>query len=119
VKCAGAGVPGKPGDQGDPGPFESGLASFADGLTSSFVLFVGCDVADAPVQSHRVVVLADDGEFGTQGGRVADREQVRVLGLEVPVEGLDPGLVGRLAVSTRLGPSVTGQIPANVATPDR
>jgi hypothetical protein len=86
-----------PGKAVESGLFEAGLAGLADGLSSSGVFVVGGDVADAGVQPDRVVVLADDGELGAQGGRVGDREQVRVLGLEVPVEGLDPGLVGRLS----------------------
>ena len=44
--------------------------------------------------------LAGDGQFGAQGGGVLDGEQVRVFGLEVGVEALDPGLIGR-----RSGPS--------------
>src|SRR5664280_1262086 len=43
---------------------------------------------------YRVVLRPSGGEFGAQRGRVADREQVRVLGLDVPVEAFDPGLVG-------------------------
>jgi hypothetical protein len=84
-------VPGKPAE---PGLFQAGLASLADGLTSSFVFVVGGDVAEAGVRPDPVVMGPGDGELGAQGGRVADGEQVRVLGLEVPVEALDPGLVG-------------------------
>lgn len=86
-------VPGKPAQSG---LFESCLAGPADGLTSSFVFVVGGDVSDPDLQPHRVVVRPDRGEFGAQGVGVADREQVRVLAFEVPVEALDPGLVGRV-----------------------
>src|SRR5262245_14005969 len=78
-------VPGKPAESR---LFEPGLALFADGFTSSFVFVVRGDVADPGVQPDAVVVLADHGDLGAQGGRVNDREQVRVLGLEVSVEAL-------------------------------
>jgi len=39
-----------------------GFAGFADGLSSSVVLVVGGDVADAGVQPDGVVVLANDAE---------------------------------------------------------
>jgi hypothetical protein len=71
-------VPGKPAL---PGRFESGLACFADGFTSSFVFVVRGHVADALVEPHPVVVIAGDLQLGTQGGRVSDREQVQVVGL--------------------------------------
>ena len=84
-------VPGKPVE---PGLFQAGLAGFADGLTAPFVFVIGRDVSDAGVEPYRVVLRPGGGEFGAQRGRVADREQVRVLGLDVPVEAFDPGLVG-------------------------
>ncbi|HET9565051.1 MAG TPA: hypothetical protein VFP27_11255 [Mycobacterium sp.] len=87
-------MPGKPAVTG---LFEPGLSCFADRITSSFVFVVGTDVSDAGMQPDPVPVLAGDGEFGAQGGRVGDGEQVRVLDFEVPVEALDPGLVGRLS----------------------
>ena len=59
------------------------------------VLVVGGDVADPGVQPHGVVVLPHDGQLCPQNGWGTDREQVRVLGLEVPVQAFDPGLVGR------------------------
>jgi hypothetical protein len=83
------------------GVFQSCLAGFADRWSAAFVFVVGCDVADAGVQSDRVVVRRHDGQFGAQHGWVADREQVRSFGLEVPEQGLDPGLVGRGAGSGR------------------
>ena len=79
------------------GLFEPGLSCFADGLPSSFVFVVGCEVADAGVESNGIPMFAGDGEFGAQGGRVLDGEQVRVFGLEVPVEALDPRLISRLS----------------------
>jgi hypothetical protein len=87
-------VLGKPLESG---VFEACLSGLADGFSSSVVFVVGGDVADAGVQPNRVVVRSDGGELGAQGGWVADREQVRVLGLDVPVEAFDPGLVGRRA----------------------
>src|SRR5215210_5090850 len=83
-----------PGKSVESGGFQSGLACFTDGLAAAFVFVVGGDVADAGVQPDRVVVAAGDAQLGPQGRRVADREQVRVLAFEVPVEALDPGLVG-------------------------
>src|SRR6266508_1724417 len=85
-------VPGKPAEAGG---FEPGLAGLADGVTSSFVFVVGADVSDALVEPDPVVVRPRDLQLGAQGGRVADGEQVRVLGLDVPVEAFDPSLVGR------------------------
>jgi hypothetical protein len=92
-------VPGQPALVG---VVESCLAGFADGLTSSLVFVVRRDVADALVQADAVVVLADNGQFGAQGGWVADREQVRVLGLEVAVEGLDTGWATRRGARVRV-----------------
>jgi hypothetical protein len=86
-----------PGKAPVAGGFEPGLSGFADGLPSSLVFVVGCDVADAGVESNGIPMLAGDGEFGEQGGGVLDGEQVRELGLEVAVEALDPGLIGRLS----------------------
>ena len=83
-------VPGKPALVG---VFESFLAGLADGVSSSFVFVVGADVADAFVEPCPVVVRPADRQLTTQRGRIADREQVRVLGLEVSVEALDPRLV--------------------------
>lgn len=39
-----------------------------------------------PAWSRTVVVAADDGQLGAQGGGVGDREQVRVLDLDVSVQ---------------------------------
>ncbi len=60
----------------------------------AFVLVIWGHIAHALVQSDRVVVHPGDVEFSPLGGGVADREQVRVLALEVPVQAFDPGLVG-------------------------
>lgn len=99
-------VPGKPALVS---VFEPGFAGFADGLSSSLVFVVGGEVADALVESDGVVVLADDGEFVTQCVRVADREQVRVVGLDVPEQALSrPDRLGcragRSAGRSRTGP---------------
>src|SRR5512144_2698638 len=84
-----------PGEPAEPGGFEPGLAGLADGFASPVVFVVGADVADAGMEPDPVVVRPDDLQLGAEGGRVADGEQVRVLGLEVPVEAFHPGLVGR------------------------
>jgi hypothetical protein len=60
------------GDPPQPGLLESGFAGLADLLAAAVVLVVGGDVADAGVQPDAVVVLADPGELGSQGGRVAN-----------------------------------------------
>jgi hypothetical protein len=65
-------------------------------LTSRvMVLVVGGDVADAGVQPHGVVLLADMVEFDGELTRITDLLQVRPLGLDVAEQRLDPGLVGR------------------------
>ncbi|ETW22362.1 hypothetical protein MGAST_20615 [Mycobacterium gastri 'Wayne'] len=74
-----------PGKAAFAGGFEPGLACFADGLPSSFRFVVGRDVSDAGMQPDRIPELAGDGDFGAQGGGVLDCEQVRKLGLGVPV----------------------------------
>ena len=53
------------------------------------------DISD-PMQPvlNGPMTFGPSGQFGAQGGLVADGEQVRVLGLEVAVEALDPGLIG-------------------------
>lgn len=46
------------------------------------------------VQALAVALDADRVELGPEYGGVGDGQQVGPLGLERPVEGLDPGLVG-------------------------
>jgi len=58
------------------------------------VFVVGGDVADPGVQAQGVVAVLDEGELGLEYAGVGDLLQVRVLGLGVAEEGLDPGLVG-------------------------
>jgi len=86
-----------PGKAPVTGGFEPGLSCFADGLPSSLVFVVGRDVSDPGMQPDRIPELAGDGEFGAQSGGVLDGEQVGELGLEMAVEALDPGLIGRLS----------------------
>jgi hypothetical protein len=81
-------APGKPAIAGG---FEPGLARFADGLTSSFVFVVRRHVSNAGVEPDRIPELAGDSEFGAQGGRVLDLEQVRELDRSSPFFG---GCVG-------------------------
>ena len=59
------------------------------------MLVVGGDVADAGVAADAVVVAAGASQLGLEGGRVADRFEVGVLGFDVPEEALNPGLVSR------------------------
>jgi len=59
------------------------------------VFVLGGDVADPGVQAQGVVAVLDEGELGLEYAGVGDLLQVRVLGLGVAEEGLDPGLVGR------------------------
>ena len=80
---------------------EAIAAGLADGVTAAFVLVVGGDVADRLMEADGVVVEADPFELGGQDLRVGDRQQVRVLGLDVAPQRLDPRLVGRGA--TRSG----------------
>jgi hypothetical protein len=77
--------------------FEAGLAGFADGRPPPFVLVVRGHIPDAGVKAYAVPVPADDGQLGSQDGRVGDALEVGVLALEVTVEALDPSLVGRRA----------------------
>jgi hypothetical protein len=67
------------GEASEAGCFESGLAGFADGWSSSFVLVEWGDVADAGVQANAVVVRADDGQVGAEDARVGDGAEVRRL----------------------------------------
>lgn len=85
-------VAGKPLESG---LFEAGFSGLADRFSASFVLVVGGHISHALVQPDRVVVHPSEGDLGSQGRGVTDREQVWILDLDVPVEALDPGLVGR------------------------
>jgi hypothetical protein len=59
------------------------------------MLVIGGDVRDAGVQADRVVLGADAGELGIEGGGVGDGDQVRPVALEVAEEALDVRPVGR------------------------
>lgn len=74
---------------------EAVAAGLADGVATPFVLVVGSDISDALVEPNGVVVAAHPFELGGKYGGVADGEQVRVLGLDVTPQRLDPSLVGR------------------------
>src|SRR5829696_8308081 len=95
------------GEAALPGSGEAVAAGGADGGAVASVLLVGGDVADAGVKPHRVVVLPADLEFGAEHVDVFEELEVRVLGLEVPEQRLDPGLVGWGA-----GPAEVGGEPA-------
>ena len=85
-------VVGKPVQAGPSQPVPAGLA---DRFAASGVLIVWGHILQARVQPDCVVVDLHRRQLGTQGSRVGDRQQVRILALEVTVEGLDPGLIGR------------------------
>jgi hypothetical protein len=90
-----------------PGAF--GLAGLADRIVPALVFIVRADVADAFVQPHLVVEPADDGEFGAQDGRVLDLQQMRVLGLDMLEQRLDPCLVGPVATPVLIPRGSTAQ----------
>ena len=73
------------------GAVQADAAGAADRGAAAFVLVVGCDVADAGVQPHGVVLDAYHGELGAQNGGVGDRVEVWPVGLDVAEETLDPG----------------------------
>ena len=75
--------------------FQTGSTSGPERLAAAVVLVVGGDVADALVEPDGVVVLAQPVQLGLEVAGIGDLLQVRVLGLGVAEEGLDPGLVGR------------------------
>ena len=70
------------GDSGPAGVSESAFAGGADAGAAALVLVGGGDVPDPGVQADRVVLVADDGELGPQGGGVADAVEVRPVGLD-------------------------------------
>ena len=100
------------------GAVQAGAAGAADRGAAAFVLVGGCDVADAGVQPHGVVLDAYHGELGAQNGGVGDRDEVWPVGLDVAEETLDPGLVSRgagppkccaiahIAMNSRVDPDV-------------
>src|SRR5438132_6107869 len=81
---------------GDPRPAgvsEASAAGGADPGAAALVLVVRGDVPDPGVQPDGVVLVADVGELGPQGGRVADPVEVRPVGLDMAEQALDPGLI--------------------------
>jgi hypothetical protein len=75
------------------GGLQSGSPGSADGVAAAGVFVFGGDVADALVEPHGVVERLEPVELAFQLARVFDLFQVWVLGLEVPEQALDPGLV--------------------------
>ncbi len=71
---------------------ESVTPGLADDVATALVFIVGGDVADAFVEADAVVVAAGSFQLGGQDLRVGDRQQVRVLGLDVSPQRFDPGL---------------------------
>jgi hypothetical protein len=84
------------GEAAKTGGLEASFAGFADGEATTGVLVVGSDIPDAGVEPDPVVSGPGDGEFGSQSGRVGRWPRGEDFGLEVPVETLDKGLVGRV-----------------------
>jgi hypothetical protein len=64
-----------------------------DGLATAVVLVVGSHIAQALMQTDRVVVHANPVEFGFEVAEVGDEVQVRELVLDIAEERLDPGLI--------------------------
>jgi hypothetical protein len=77
-------------DAAVPGAFETGFAGLADRVTTAFVFVVRGHIAQALVQPDPVVLSPDDGELSAQHSRFPDLQQMRILGLDVPEERLDP-----------------------------
>lgn len=78
------------------------MTGLADRWAAALVLVVRGHIPDPFVEANRVVLRPNDCELGPQYGWVADRKQVRPLGLDVSEQGLDPGLVGRGAGSAEV-----------------
>jgi hypothetical protein len=86
------------------------------------VLVVGGDVVDAGVQPEGVVLDAQALQLGVENSRVADLDKVGPVGLEVTVEALDVGLIGRVvpgrpwcwAMAISAMKSRVGSVPALV-----
>src|ERR687891_832586 len=98
------------GDACFPGRDQPVAAGLADALTASVVLVVGGDVADPGVQPHRVVLQPGAVEFAFELCGVFDLLQVWPLTLDVPEQGLDPGLVlRRVRAAELLGDRDAGQ----------
>lgn len=66
----------------------------ADGITAALVFIVGCDVTYRGVQPDGVALLMNPLEFDGNPG-VADALQVRPAALDLPEQGLDPGVILR------------------------
>jgi hypothetical protein len=75
------------------GALQAGAARGADRLSTAGVLVFGRDVAQTLVKPDRVVERLDAVELGLQLTGVGDLFEVRVLGLDVAEQRLDPGLV--------------------------
>jgi hypothetical protein len=85
------------GEPPQPGGLQAGLSGLADASSAPLVLVVGSDIADPGMESYPIPVRLQMVEFGPQHGRVPDRFQVRMLGLQVAEEALDPGLISGLS----------------------
>src|SRR3979490_3237458 len=82
-------------DAGPAGVSESALTGSSDPWAAAVVLVGWGDVADPGVESHGVVLVADDRQLGPEDFRVTDPVEVWPLGFDVAEQALDPGLVGR------------------------
>ncbi len=80
---------------GSPGSFQAGLAVLTDLRTAAAVFVVRGHISHAGVQPHGIPMHLKMIKLGAQHGGFGDLQQVRELGLEMPEERLDPGMVGR------------------------
>jgi hypothetical protein len=65
----------------------SGGAGAADLRAAAVMLVIGGDVPDRSVEPNRVVLGADPGELGVEGGRVGDTGEVRPVALQTQFGG--------------------------------
>jgi hypothetical protein len=81
------------------GGFHTVDPGLPDRLASPFVLIIRGDISDTFVKPNGIVLLANSGEFSSQGLRVTDLGQMWILGLDVSEERFHPRLVLRRARS--------------------
>ncbi len=84
------------------GLLESVLAGLADLVAFAGVFVVGGDIADAFVEPHTVVVVADAFEFCGEVGGIVERFEVGVFAFDVAEQRLDPESIDSYWVLCRL-----------------
>lgn len=82
-------------------------ARLTDGFAAALVLVVRSDIPDGLGKPHPVVLAPYAVQLRDEHGRVGDLLEMRPLGLDVPKEALDPGLVGEVnrLIATRALPA--------------